>query len=229
MARTPTVERLLNHLFGENANDPLADEIGDWVGASPRFRDFLEGHRDKARKKLRGATDPDARRDVRAELHVASRLVADRRIGLEWEAYGSTGGGPDFTITYRSKPSFNLEVTRLRSADAAMVHGGPMLSKLRQLPPSVANALLVVVDEGPRIDPAAVSQTLRARADAKDEAFFARRGFRGSRDFYDRFRRLGAVIVWADAPAAAGVWLNRSARIAMPRDALRAAVATFVG
>ena len=228
MARTPTVERLLGHLFADDAADPLAEEIADWMSASARFRDFLEDHRDKARKKLRGATDPDSRRDVRAELRVASRLVADRRIGLEWEAYGSTEGGPDFTVSHRSRRSFNLEVTRLRRAEAAASHGGPMLAKLRQLPPSVANALLMVVDEGPWIDPAAVARTLRARADAKDEAFFARRGFRGSRDFYDRFLRLGVVIVWTDAPSAAPqVWVNRSARIGVPGDALRVAVAAL--
>jgi hypothetical protein len=227
MARTPTVERLLGHLFGDGAADPLAEEIGEWMSASTRFRAFLEDHRDKARKKLRGATDPDARRDVLAELRVASRLVADRRIGLAWEAYGSTEGGPDFTVSYRSRRSFNLEVTRLRRADAAMAHGGPMLAKLRQLPPSVPNGLLIVVDDGPRLDPLMLARSLRARADAKDEAFFIQRGFKGSREFYDRFLRLGAVIVWSDTEEAAVVWVNRSARIPVPSAALQAIAAAL--
>ncbi len=227
MARTPTVERLLGHLFGDGAADPLAEEIGEWMSASTRFRAFLEDHRDKARKKLRGATDPDARRDVLAELRVASRLVADRRIGLAWEAYGSTEGGPDFTVSYRSRRSFNLEVTRLRRADAAMAHGGPMLAKLRQLPPSVPNGLLIVVDDGFRLDPLMLARSLRARADAKDEAFFIQRGFKGSREFYDRFLRLGAVIVWSDTEEAAVVWVNRSARIPVRSAALQAIAAAL--
>lgn len=226
MAHTPTVERLIGHIFGDDTADPLAGEIGDWLGASARFRRFVEDHRDKARKKLRTATDVGAALDVRAELWVASRLLADRRIGLEWEPYGSTEGGPDFTVSYRSRRSFNLEVTRLRNADAAMAHGGPMLAKLRQLPPSVANGLLIVVDEGPRFDPAIVARSLRARADAKDEAFFVRRGLKGSREFYDRFLRLGAVIVWSDVETA-DVWVNRSARIPVPGDALQAAAAAL--
>lgn len=226
MARTPTVERLIGHLFGGDTADPLADEIGEWLSASARFRRFVEDHRDKARKKLRTATDVGAALDVRAELSVASRLLFDRRIGLEWEAYGSTEGGPDFTVRYRSRRSFNLEVTRLRHADTALVHGGPMLAKLRQLPPSMPNGLLIVVDEGPRFDPSTVARSLRAKADGKDEAFFGQRGFTGSREFYDRFLRLGAVIVWSDGQAA-DVWVNRSARISLPGDALQAAVAAL--
>lgn len=227
MARMPTVERLIEHLFRDDAADPLADELGDWLSASPRYRRFVEGHRDKVRKKLRGATDAGARLDVRAELRVGSLLLAERRIGLDWEAYGSTEGGPDFTVSYRSKRSFNLEVTRLRRADAAAAQDRPILAKLRQLPPSVPNALLVMVDQRARFDPTTVARSLRARADGKDEPFFVQRGFKGSREFYDRFLRLGAVIVWADAPSAAAVWLNRSARIPVPERALHAAVAAL--
>jgi hypothetical protein len=230
MARTPTVESLLDHLFGHAAATPLREELGEWLGASSRYRRFIDDHRDKARKKLRGAVDIGAQLDVRAELWAAYRLLADRRISLGWEAYGSARGGPDFTVSYRSGRTLNLEVTRVRHAEAAVAHGGPMLSKLRQLPTGRPNALLVIVDEGPGLDPAAVARALRARADEKDEPFFVARGFGGTREFYDRFLRLGAVIVRADAPSTGvTLWVNRSARILVPADALRAAAAALGG
>ncbi len=227
MAWTPTVERLLGHLFGD-APSPMREELGEWLSASSRYRRFVDHHRDKARKKLRGAADIGAQLDVRAELWAAHLLLADQRIGLGWEAHGSARGGPDFTVSYRSGRTFNLEVTRVRHAEAALNHGGPMLSKLRQFPTGAPNALLAIVDEGPALEPAAVARALRARADEKDELFFVRRGFAGTRDFYDRFLRLGAVIVRAEAIETPKAWINPSARIPVPDDALRAVVATLV-
>ena len=66
----------------------------EWLAGSPRFRAFAEAHRDKIRKKIRGAADPEALRDVRAELATARLLLADRRIELAFEAYGSGKTGP---------------------------------------------------------------------------------------------------------------------------------------
>lgn len=226
--RSPlTSERLIDHLLDGQRPEPLADELAGWLVESPRFRRFADAHRDKIRKKLRGATDPDARLDVRTELRVAHRLLADRRIDVAFEPYGSTKGGPDFAVVYRAAPAFNLEVTRLRGrAGTGSTTGGPMLTKLRQLPPGAANVLLVAVDVNPAasFDPAAVARSLRSRADAKDEAFFVHRGFGGTRDFYDRFLRLGAVIVWHEDSGStprADAWTNGSARIGVPEPALR--------
>jgi len=102
--------------------------------------------------------------------------------------------------------------------------GGPLLAKLRQLPPSVPNALVVAA--GPEaagaVDVAAATRALRTLADRKDEAFFVRHGLDGSRAFYERYLRLGAVVVWiedAADEARAGLWVNRSARIPLPARA----------
>jgi hypothetical protein len=223
-----TVERLARELFEGAEAGPLADELAEWLASSKRFRAFAEAHRDKIRKKLRGATDADARRDVRAELRVAHLLLADRRIDLAFEAYGSGRPGPDFTVTFRGERSFNLEVTRPRRAPAAAGFGGPLLPKLRQLPTSAPNALLVAVEgEGgaEAFDVTAATRALRARADAKDEAFFTTRGFDGTRAFYERYLRLGAVLVWCEdavGEARAALWTNRSARIAVPERSARA-------
>jgi hypothetical protein len=222
-----TVERLIQHLFDGSPRDPVAEELAGWLSGSARFRAFAEAHRDKIRKKLRTATDPDARRDVRAELHVAHALLADRRIELTFEAYGSRQIGPDFTVTFRGERTFDLEVTRQRRAPDAPGHGGPLLAKLRQMRPSVPNAVLIAIEgeSAEALDVVVVTRRLRARADAKDEAFFSGRGFDGTRGFYQRYLRLGAVFVWcegANGDARATLWTNRSARITLPDRAARA-------
>jgi hypothetical protein len=234
MARATTpgtaAERLARELSGGSSAQMTIDEIAGWLADSRRFRAFAEAHRDKIRKKLRGAADDDARRDVRAELAVAHRLLGDRRIELAFEAYGSGKPGPDFTVTYRERRSFNLEVTRPhRSSDTAS-YAGPLLAKLRQLPPSAPNAVLLAI-EGASADAfgvAAAARALRARADAKDEDFFTHRGFAGTRGFYERYLRLGAVLVWCEAAAGearATLWTNASARIAVPERAVQACLA----
>jgi hypothetical protein len=222
------VERLTQHLFDRDLADPLADEVAGWLAGSSRFRTFADANRDKIRKKLRGAADVEARRDVRAELRVAHLLLADRRIELAFEAYGSTKRGPDFTVTFRGERSFNLEVTRPRRAPDAAGLAGPLLAKIRQLPPSVPNAVLLAIESGDAEAPdvvAAAARSLRDRADARDETYFTTRGFRGTREFYDRYLRLGGVLVWSEAAigdARAAVWSNRSTRIALPERAVRA-------
>ena len=69
---------------------------------------------------------------------------------------------------------------------------------------------------------------VRARADARDEAFLAPRGFADGRAFYERFLRLGAVIVFAEEAVdeeRAAEWHNGSARIAVPPAVLRTCLA----
>jgi hypothetical protein len=170
------------------------------------------------------------RLDVRAELRVARLLLADRRFDLAFEAYGSGKGGPDLTVSFRAARSFDLEITRRRGVPAPSAIAAILLAKLRQLPPSVPNALLIAIDadSAQGVDVAAIAHEIRARADAKDEPFFAARGFDGTRGFYERYLRLGAVFIWAEgaAPdARATLWANASARIAMPDRAARAALA----
>ena len=215
----------LTYLFDGANDDPLADEVAGWLTASPRFRAFADEHRDKIRKKLRGATDAEARRDVRTELRVAQLLLADRRMEVAFEAYGSRQPGPDFTVTLRGD-RFNLEVTRLRGDPAATGFGG-LLAKVRQLPPSVPNAVVFAIEgsDAAAYDIGAAVRTVRARADRKDDALFTARGFAGSRGFHDRFARLGAAFAWANGAVGetrAKTWANPAARIAFPQRAARA-------
>lgn len=221
------VERLVHHLFDRTPGDPTAEELTGWLAGSGRFRAFAEEHRDKIRKKLRGAADQEAMRDVRAELRAAYLLLADRRIELAFEAYGAGRAGPDFTVTFRGQRAFNLEVTRLRRVPTAVGFGRLLMAKLHQLPPSMPNALLVAIegDSAVALDVAAASRALRAQADRKDEPFFVSRGFDGTRGFYERYLRLGVVLVWCEGAAGEGravKWSNRSARIRLPERAARA-------
>ncbi len=226
----PRVQRLANDLLGGIPDDGPAGELTAWLADSARFRSFVEAHGAKIRKKLRGAADPEARLDVRAELRAAHLLLADRRIEVAFEAYGTGRAGPDFTVTMRGGSTFNVEVTRLRHLPGAAGLGGALLAKLRQLPPSAPNAIVVAIDaeDAAAFDVAGAVQALRTMADRKDEAFFVRRGFDGTRAFYDRFLRLGATVVWcerATSEARAALWINRSARIAVPQRGARACLA----
>jgi hypothetical protein len=231
-APVTAVERLAEHLFDPGRDDAMAAELAAWLASSARFRTFAEANRDKIRKKVRTAADPAALRDVRAELQAARLLLTDPRFELAFEAYGSGKLGPDFTVTYGRGRNFNLEVTRLRRLPSTTVFAAPLLAKLRQLPPSAPNVLLVAIegDTAEALDVAAATRTLRSRADAKDEAFFTARGFDGARRFYERYLRLGAVLVWCESSAGdarVALWTNRSARIALPERTARACVGCF--
>ena len=230
----PAVERLAHHLYEGDPADPIARELLEWVAGSPRFRAFADAHRDKIRKKFRGATEAESLRDLRAELRTARLLLADRRIELAYEAYGSGKGGPDFTVTFRGARSFNLEVTRPHRVPDAGGLGAALLAKLRQLPPSAPNAILFAIDgdraDGLDVDSAA--RALRSRADSKDEAFFTTRGHEATRGFYERYLRLSAVFVSSEGvggDARATLWFNRSSRIVMPEPAARACLACLRG
>ncbi|MGZ8563776.1 MAG: hypothetical protein ACXWWU_09170 [Candidatus Limnocylindria bacterium] len=231
MAPGIIVERLMGHLFGDDrASDAIATELAGWLTDSRRFRAFAEANRDKIRKKLRGATDADARHDVRTELRVAQLLLADRRIELAFEPYGSATGGPDFAVTYRTQRLFNLEVTRRRPGSRSEADGGALLAKLRQLPPSVANVVLVGAtdDRAEPLDVPTAIGSLQARADAGEDRYFTERGLDGIRGFHQRFLRLGAVIAWFEGlHGAAGAvrWVNGSARIQVPEPAALAVLA----
>lgn len=224
--RPTAAARLVADLVGD-ASHPLAGEIGGWLEDRGRFRAWAEANGPKVRKKVRGAgSDAGSLADVRAELVVARGLLADRRMEVAFEAYGSGRGGPDFTVTWRATTRFNVEVTRLRGEPGTDALAGAILGKLRQLPPSVPNVLVLAVAQPVAVEAfAQAAATLRSLADARNPWLLSRAGVDSSRAFYDRFLRLGAVLAWAErageGPSVAA-WSNASARIAVPGPALRA-------
>src|SRR3989441_13063025 len=106
---TIPIDDLIAYLFGAG-HSSLADEVGPWLFASPRFRAFAETYRDKIRKKARGLRDDEAQRDLAFELAIAQRLLGERRFVLEYEPYGVGQRAPDFRVTFRGTLRFNVEV-----------------------------------------------------------------------------------------------------------------------
>jgi len=236
---SPTIRRLVAYLLDADpaaadapyALDPALADLPTWLTASPRFRAFSDANRDKIRKKLRGATSVEARLDVRAELRVAALLLADRRIELAFEAYGAGRRGPDFTATFRAGRGFNIEVTRRHAATADRTLEPALLGKLRQLPPSASNVLVIALDgTAAAPDPGATMRDLRIHADRRDDAYFAARGVADSATFHAGVLRLAAAVAWTEGAgegARVAAWTNPGARIALPGPTFRALVAAL--
>jgi hypothetical protein len=185
-------------------------ELGHWLEDNPRFRMFVETHADKVRKKL-SADDEEARLDVRAELLVAQRLLADRRFEVSFEAYGAGRVGPDLSVAFRVNQRFNLEVTRLRGTAAGGKLASVIGAKLRQLPQGLPNAL-VVTGESLGLTPEVLAHAAR---DLRD---------RSTGETVGRYLRLSGVFA-LDEPDSVTYWANREARQPLPDPVVSAVTA----
>jgi hypothetical protein len=212
---------LYAYLFGA-ATHALSARCAAWMAASPRFRAFVADHRDKIRRKVRSIRDDEGLSDLQLELDTAYRLLQERRFTLAYEQYlaGKTRG-PDFTVTFKTRARFNVEVKRLRSSPQPGRWADVICDKLDQLPPSIANVLLVATDAdtGDAFDVAHAMAELRAVAERKDDDFFARRGLAGARDYLRRSQRLSAVVyrlAWSTVEARSLLWINPQAKHPLP-------------
>lgn len=205
----------------------LREACAAWAAASPRFRTFLAEHATKIARKLRTAEGIEGRRDVVLELDAAYRMLHDRRLTLEYERYAADKTrGPDFTATFKTHMPFNVEVRRLRGANAGELGRWSSVigDKLRQMPPSIANVLLIGCDADltPALDVAETMAHLRALAERHDDAFFARRGMPSAKDYLRQLQRLSAIVLVAgwERPdgGAATRWLNPQAKHPLPHD-----------
>ncbi|HLJ81815.1 MAG TPA: hypothetical protein VKT52_10040, partial [Ktedonobacterales bacterium] len=109
-----------------------------------------------------------------------------------------------------------------------------LCDKLRQLPPSVSNVLVIYSTSGESgeerqrapFDVGAATAQLRSAAERKDEAFFTRRGLDGARDYLRQLPKLSAVVVRGGeetvsdgaAPLAMASWMNPQARHPLAPD-----------
>jgi hypothetical protein len=220
-----TDAELLASVFGGEWH-ALSEACAAWIAASRPFRAFLEANVTKIRKKARQAGSGETLGDLRLEMSAAYHLLAaDRRVTLAYELFlADKTRGPDFTVTFKGHIVFNLEVRRLRTAAAARKLGDVLAEKLRQMPAGAVNVLLVGVDGGAAgdLDCAATTRHLVQRAEAKEDAFFAQRGFRDARDFLRALQRLSAVVVragWDDpVTTTASLWHNPLAKHPLPDD-----------
>src|SRR5690242_6052382 len=190
--------------------------------ASPRFRAFIEEHRDKIGKKVRAARDAEGIRDLALELERAYLLLSERRFALRYEAYAAVKtSGPDLTVIYKERPACNVGVKRLRGALNASAFGkwaNAVCDKTAQLPPSIANVVQIGAQGRDAASFEAVDAMVRLRrlAEGGDDTFFARRGYQDARDSLRTLPRLSAVLYiagWdADVPDTVVLWANALAK-----------------
>jgi hypothetical protein len=133
---------------------------------------------------------------------------------------------------YKTHTPFNVEVKRIRGQAQAGKWADVLCDKLRQMPPSVVNALVIYgkpEQQGTRLDVAAAMANLRTTAEGKDDAYFTRRGLDGSRDYVRQSQKLSAVLYRAETGMPAS-WMNPQARHPLPpelRTALPRSLATI--
>jgi hypothetical protein len=224
-----TDDDLLIYIFEGNSH-ALAAEFAAWVEASARFKLFAETYRDKIRKKLRGIRDEEGIRDLQVELEIAYLLLGERRFTIEYEKGGvGKQRGPDFCVTYKTHMPFNVEVKHIRLSEHErrseqqefIKLANTASQKIGQLPPGMINVLVFCYDGGVNdgFDTAEAMTRLRGLAEQRDDDFFTRRGFAGSRDFLKQYQRLSGALFRGAGPATA-LWLNTLAKHRIP-DELR--------
>jgi hypothetical protein len=223
MPTSLSIDDLCVYVFGA-ATHPVSGECAAWMGASARFRTFVADHRDKIRRKVRSIRDDEGLRDLQLELDTAYRLLHERRFALAYEQYlaGKTRG-PDFTVTFKTWLRFNVEVKRLRAAPQPGRWADVICDKLDQLPPSIANVLLVASDAATAgdFDVVRAMAELRTVAERKDDDFFTRRGLAGARDYVRKLQRLSAIVyrsAWDTPDAQSVLWVNPQAKHPLPHD-----------
>jgi hypothetical protein len=214
-----TLDDLLNDIF-EGKKPAFYAEFEGWVGDSRRFKAFAIRYRGKIRAKLKNARADGGLSDLRAELETAALLLREARFSLEYETYAaSKQRGPDFTVTFKTHITFNVEVRRLRGVesdgDDGEAHAGKLMAvlcdKVGQMPPSIVNLLWLSVEgKISEADLSSAATTLRDLAERKTEDFFTRRGFESAADFLKQYRRLSGIVL--HQPGANTVWLNPLAR-----------------
>ncbi|MCB9076403.1 MAG: hypothetical protein H6631_02325 [Anaerolineaceae bacterium] len=229
-------QETLNYLFDDRPHG-LKPSLTHWLNASPRFADFVATHRDKIRKKIKGIHEADGFLDLRAELETAYRLLQEKRFDLAYEPYSQgTGRGPDFAVTFRTRITFNVEVTRMRLTKGEG-NEGPLpfnppyesrrmaeivSSKLRQMLPSMMNLLVVVADDQVmcELDVGRVMNRLKQRAEQKEPQLFQRHRFRDPADFFKYYYRLSGVWLRSSGQPETGpcpiLWLNNQTKHPLP-------------
>jgi hypothetical protein len=209
----------------------LSGELLGWMEASPRFTAFVETYRDKVRKKVRIAREPESAQDLRSELQAAYRLLNDRRLEVAYEPYASAKGrGPDFAVTYRANLVFNIEVARIRVEEGELSEIQIprkeerllriLLDKLGQMQPGMANLLVIQSREElvQAIELAKLMQGVKTRVEGKDPSFFAAGVYASPAAFYRDFLRLNGILLWGEGVQ---LWANKQARPALPDKVLR--------
>ena len=209
----------------------LSGELSQWMEDSPRFTAFVETYRDKIRKKIRLAREPETALDLRGELEVPYRLLSDRRLAVAYEPYVRTQGrGPDFAVTYRANLVFNVEVARMR-AEENKEHDLArkeerflriLLYKLGQMQPGMPNLLAIHTrnELAHSLDLGRLMQEIKTRVEGKDPSFYEVSRYASPAAFYKDFLHLSGILLWA-ASRSTQLWVNKQARPPLAAEVLR--------
>lgn len=178
----------------------------------------------------------DRRFNLAFEAYGASRLGPDltviyrtnQRFNVEVTRVRATGETGNASSGLVSRVPPRLDESRGTSSSESGLGvarlANVITGKLRQLPGAVPNALVITARGLPLSEEslAAAARLLKMHSDRKDDAFFARRGFRDARDFYAHYHHLSGIFVLdeATAPSRATFSPNREARHPLPREAV---------
>ena len=224
------VDELLAYLF-DGQSHFLAPEMEKWLASSRRFTTFVTTFRDKVRKKLRTTRDSEMLQDLRLELETAYLLLQEQPFNLVYEPQCEQKRCPDFAVTFTTRLTFMVEITRLRSvllpdqpfttATGVEPLADTICSKLGQLISQHSNILLVGVDslhlsQG---DLQAAMLRIQQRVERGDSSFWQRYRFRDRADFFSHYQRLSEVLVRGlqqQADGSAVAWINPQARHPLP-------------
>lgn len=213
-----TASEVLEAIF-ESERHTLYPTLAAWIKGERRYRAFAERYRGKMRSKLRNATGQEATADLRFEFEVAYWLLQEPRFEVAYETFEARQGGPDYTVSYRVNTRFNVEVRRIRRAEAGDERVRKLVEtltdKARQMPPNAINLLVVSDGSAAGDDVAAAGTILRLLAERKNEEFFTNRGYKSAADFLKQYRQMSAVLMKAESGA---VWLNSLAKHPLPKD-----------
>ena len=204
----------------------LSAGMETWLVSSRRFAAFVDTFRDKIRKKIRGLPDQESILDLGLELESAYLLLQERPFSVVYEPDRATGGrGTDFAVSYTTRLTFMLEVTRMRAEAADQNDFGARLSeticgKLGQMQAQRSNVLLVGVESQQLTanDLRSIMLNLQQRAE-RNELPFLNRYFRDRADFFQHYLRLSEVLVrdsHLQSSRSAVGWLNPQARHPLP-------------
>jgi hypothetical protein len=239
-------ERVLPAIFDDPAH-PLAAPLAAWSLESSRFAAFVEEHREKIRKKARGARDPETLGDLLLELTVARDLHRERHGMLAYERrFPGRTRVPDFALTLSNGAVVMVEVTRLRpqaapasgetaAGDSSSIEARLAVlicGKLGQLVPNLPNVVVVGVpaESLAALDVAETMCALVTRAERRELTARERHPIRQPSDFFRPYRYLSGLLVrpWPlpPTPQPATFWTNPQATKTLPVR-LRASFAAF--
>ncbi len=224
------VHELLAYLFDGQPHF-LVSSMSTWLGSSRRFTAFVTTFRDKIRKKLRITRDPETLQDLRLELETAYLLLQEQPFSLVYEPQCEQKRCPDYAVTFTTRLTFMVEITRLRSvllpdqpfttATGVEPLAETIYSKLGQLLAGHSNVLIVGVDSLhlTQSDLQAVMLRIQQRAERSDPAFWTRYRLRDRADFFRHYQRLSEVLVRGTDTGADGsavAWVNPQAKDSLP-------------